>query len=488
MTDFQLEWFDVAAALLQGYLLSRFLGAFMKTRFEDCRYSSGYIVILWTVLKLCTNLWIRTDNQSLLILGKQSLIVGLLVLIIMWLYRADWELKLYLSLTFAAVSEISFFLSYMIILYGRRIFELWAWCLERGYITSVKLGMALVNGTAVLLQVLVYAGVLLLSWWVYRILIREYEEKEYRMSKRELLFILAPSAVGLLLCLLLRIIFVTIEGKNMILLYDRYPLLQIVVPSILILSLLSIIFSVRLFQDMILLNREKSRGIVMERQVQSMQEHMKEMERVYAGIRGMRHDMKNTLSVLMQLETEAGRDSGANRELQQYLEQLNQTMDRLDFRFRTGNPVADTLLNMKYHEALNRVPGLEIEAERLLFPKDLQIQAYDMAVILGNALDNAIEACERLRQKEPEAKVRIQISSFCRGKMLFIEMENSFDGRVIKRDGREFPETSKEDKEMHGIGLANMQDSAGKYQGAVDWEVHGRNFRLTVMMKNEVVK
>lgn len=488
MTDFQLEWFDVAAALLQGYLLSWFLGSFMRTRFENRRYSPYYIVVLWSALKLSTNLWIRTDNQSLLILGKQSLIVGILVLFIMWLYKADWELKLYLSLTFASVSEISFFLSYMIMLYGRKIFEFWVWCLEKGYITSMELGMTLVNGTAMLLQALVYAGVLLLSWWVCGALIREYREKEYRMSRRELLFILTPAAVGLLMCLLLRIIFVTMEGENMILLYDRYPLLQIVVPAILILSLLSIIFGVRLFQDMILLNREKSRGIVMERQVQSMQEHMKEMERIYAGIRGMRHDMKNTLSVIMQLEADAGGDPGGNRELQQYLEELNQTMDRLEFRFRTGNPVADTLLNMKYHEALNRVPGLEIRAEHLLFPEDLQIQGYDMAVILGNALDNAIEACERLRQREPEAEAKIRISSFCKGKMLFIEIENSFDGRVLQRAGGEFPETSKADREMHGIGLANIRDSAGKYQGAVDWEVHGRNFRLMVMMKNEVTR
>ena len=488
MTDFQLEWFDVAAALLQGYLLSWFLGAFMKTRFENRRCSSYYIVVLWTVLKLSANLWIRTDNQSLLILGKQSLIVGILVLIVMWLYRADWELKLYLSLTFAAVSEISFFLSYMILLYGRKIFDFWVWCLEKGYITSMKFGMTLVNGTAMLLQALVYTGVLLLSWWVCRILIREYREKEYRMSRRELLFILTPGAVGLLLCLLLRIIFITMEGENMILLYDRYPLLQIVVPAILILSMLSIIFGVRLFQDMILLNREKSRGIVMERQVQSMQEHMKEMERIHAGIRGMRHDMKNTLSVIMQLAGEEGGDPGENQELQQYLEQLNQTMDRLELRFRTGNPVADTLLNMKYHEALNRVPGLKIRAEDLLFPEDLQIQAYDMAVILGNALDNAIEACERLRQKEPEAETVIHISSYCRDRMLFIEMENSFDGRVVHRDGREFPETSKTDREMHGIGLANIRDSVQKYQGAVDWEVRGKYFRLIVMMKNEMMK
>ena len=76
------------------------------------------------------------------------------------------------------------------------------------------------------------------------------------------------------------------------------------------------------------------------------------MERVYSGIRGMKHDMKNTLSVIMQLA------AGKEEELQDYLEELNQTMDRLEFRFKTGSTVVDTLLNMKYHEITNTVPDL----------------------------------------------------------------------------------------------------------------------------------
>ena len=64
---------------------------------------------------------------------------------------------------------------------------------------------------------------------------------------------------------------------------------------------------------------------------------MGEMERVYSGIRGMRHDMKNTISVIMQLA--AGKEDG----LQVYLEELTRTMDRLEFRFKTGNTVVDVL-------------------------------------------------------------------------------------------------------------------------------------------------
>ena len=80
------------------------------------------------------------------------------------------------------------------------------------------------------------------------------------------------------------------------------------VPAVLLLSFLSILFGVKLFQDMIYWNREKSSRIILEKQVSSLQEHMGEMERVYSGIRGMRHDMKNTISVIMQLA--AGKEDG----------------------------------------------------------------------------------------------------------------------------------------------------------------------------------
>ena len=91
-------------------------------------------------------------------------------------------------------------------------------------------------------------------------------------------------------------------------LYDRYPSLMVIMPVILLLLLFSVMFGVKLFQDMICWNREKSSRIILEKQVSSLQEHMGEMERVYSGIRGMRHDMKNTISVIMQLA--AGKEEG----------------------------------------------------------------------------------------------------------------------------------------------------------------------------------
>lgn len=283
--------------------------------------------------------------------------------------------------------------------------------------------------------------------------------------------------------MLLRIIMVTVEDSVPKILYDRYPIMVVVIPAILLLSLLSILYGVKLFQDMIHWNREKSSRIVLEKQISSLQEHMDEMERIYSGIRGMKHDMKNTLAVIQRLS--GGDGAEGNGELQAYLSEMNRSLEKLEIRFKTGNTVVDTLLNMKYHEAVRDVPGLKMEADKLLFPQGLEIHSYDIGVILGNAMDNAIEACRKLKAKEPEAGAFIRLSSLQKGNLLILKVDNSFDGRLVRRRQGEFPITDKADKKSHGLGLANIKSTAEKYQGTMDFRVKDRVFILSVMMKNE---
>ena len=119
------------------------------------------------------------------------------------------------------------------------------------------------------------------------------------------------------------------------------------------------------------------------------------------------------------------------------------------------------------------------------FSENMHIQSYDIGVIIGNALDNAIEACRKLKAEQQEAETFIRISSFTRGKMFFIEVENSFNGKVRRKKQSEFPVTEKSDNRAHGMGLANIKHTAEKYHGGVDWTAEGKVFMLSVMMKNE---
>ena len=473
---------EIFSAMFQGYCLQYFYGSFLEGRLRDRRISGLAATELYGVLRLGVGIFLPKSYGNLGTFVKLAAIMCIISVITLIFYRAIGKIILFLVVTFMATNEISFFLSYMVFRLEDNLIKLWNWYIINGYMTPAKaynITVITVIGMNVLRCVVASA----LLYFTVKIIVKDYREKEYAIHRTELLFILTPGLAGLMVCTLLRVTVEMAESGTPELLYDRYPSLIIIVPVILLLLLFSIMSGVRLFQDMICWNREKSSRLILEKQVSSLQEHMGEMERVYSGIRGMKHDMKNTLSVIMQLMS--GKEEGREEELQAYLEELNRTMDRLEFQFKTGNTVVDTLLNMKYHEITHIVPNLQMDVEGLWFPEKLFIQSYDIGIILGNALDNAMEACRKLKVKEPDAEAFVRISSFQKRELFFLKVENSFDGRLVRKPQGEFPITDKADRENHGIGLANIKSTAEKYQGTMDYKVTGRVFILSVMMKNE---
>ncbi len=469
---------DVIVALGQGYCLQYFLGSFLEGREKDRRINGLLVMAGYGVLRLVLDEILPSDYESIRTVGKMALLFAAIVLLALLFYKGVHAITAFLGITFMAVSELTFFLSYMLLQAGGRLFDVWVWLFGKGYISADTIE-GLVQITAGVLQIFFYGVFIVLLYFVLRKITESFRDKDYQVQRTELYFLIVPGLVGLLICVLLRTIMITMENDVPKLLYDRYPILIIIVPVILVLCLLSILYAVKTFQDMIALNREKNSRIILEKQIGNMQEHIEETERIYSGIRSMKHDMKNTLAVIMEL---AGKEE---EELQTYLAELNQNFDRLEFQFKSGNTVVDTLLNMKYHEAVRTMPDIQIEAEHLLFPDNLLIQSYDIGIILGNALDNAIEACRKLEKNEPNAETFIRLSSFLKGKMIFIEIENSFDGKVIRKRQSEFPVTDKADREAHGIGFANIKNAAEKYHGAVEWSVNNKVFTLSVMLKNE---
>ena len=108
---------------------------------------------------------------------------------------------------------------------------------------------------------------------------------------------------------------------------------------------------------------------------------------------------------------------------------------------------------------------------------------YAAEKVKGIRLDNAIEACIRMREKQPEAEAYIVIRSFTAKNMYFIEIENSFDGAALIHKDSVLPISTKQDKEVHGIGLKNIRNCAVKYGGDMDCIVKDNRFILSVMVK-----
>ena len=479
-----MELLYMAVVLFQGYCLQYFFGSFLESRWKS-RWNGLCMAVLYAAGLYGLSRVFHQDSVMRYddyweTVWKMALSLCILFVLAMCFYKALRPVSVFLVITFQAVADISRYVTVILLSkMGDSVVDIWNWCVERGIITSDRALMLTLNGSILAVQILQYLVIALLFYVSLRKIVRDFKEKDYEIRRTELLFLLTPSAAGLFICLLLRIIMVTLEDKVPKMLYDRYPILTIVLPAILLLSLLSILYGVKLFQDMVYRNKAKSERVILKNQVKNMQEHMEEMERIYSEIRGMKHDMKNTLAVIGQLSMEE------KDELQEYLADLNQTFDRLDMRFRTGNTVADTLLNMKYHEAVRLVPDLEMDTDRLVFPQDMKIHSYDIGIILGNAVDNAVRACRKLKEKEPEAEAFIRFVSMQKGNLLVLKVENSFDGKLVRKPREEFPVTDKPDKENHGMGLVNIKNTVEKYHGTMDYMVKGRVFILSMMMKNE---
>ena len=470
-----------ALTVFQGYCLQYFLGNFLESRLKS-RWNGPGVIALYVLLRMAV-MWVSPPGYEdyKVAVGTLALSLCILSFLALCFYKAFLPVTVFLVVSFQAVLDISIYAAVILLkAVDGWVLDVINWCSGKGMLASEKaFGMAIKAGIAGT-QLLQYAAIALLLYFSLKKIVWDFHEKGYGINRTELLFILTPAAGGLMICMLLRIIMITVEDNVPKMLYDRYPVLIVVLPAILLLSLLSILYSVKLFQDMICWNREKSGRIVLKKQISSLQEHMEEMERIYSGIRGMKHDMKNTLSVIQRLSAGEGND-----ELEEYLSELNRGLEKLEVRFKTGNTVVDTLLNMKYHEAVRDVPDLKMDADKLMLPQGLEIHSYDIGVILGNAVDNAMEACRKLKAKEPEADAFIRLCSLQKGNLLILKVENSFDGRLVRRRQEEFPITDKADKSSHGIGLANIKSTAEKYQGTVDFKVNGRVFILSVLMKNE---
>lgn len=433
----------------------------------------------WTGWKWLVSMFTETDYDTVRLLLRTIVVYGALFLFLWVFYEGRRGALLFSFVTFVAVSEISRFMAHAAMSLGNHLYDLLDPMVLEGLITDLEVYLRLIRIYACLMQVIMNLVFMIVLRGTLRRLSAGFEGGRQGFEREELKFLLLPGCTAIMFCVLLRIILVTMEDQIPQTLYEKYPLLTVVVPLLLILCLCLVLYSARLFCRLKYLHEEKNRSLILEKQLEGMEEHLRETERIYAGVRAMKHDMRNQLAVV----TELAGQSGAKEELQTYLAQLNQTLDELDFPCRTGSAALDTLVAIKYHEMREKVPGISFQAEDLLIPEGLKVSPMDLSLILGNGLDNAIEACERLAATEgPWIRVRTMM----RASFFLLEIANSFDGRLNYSSGQEFPETSKKDTGLHGIGLTSIRETARKYCGGVDWQGEDKVFTLTVMLKANV--
>lgn len=320
----------------------------------------------------------------------------------------------------------------------------------------------------------------LLCYKVLRILHKNLSFAGRKRNNIQEVFLLVPSVMGFCLCVLLRSILYAYNGSQIRFVMDEYPETKLLIPAVSGLCLVSIILSSVILRKLMESSEREMLVEVYQNRISDMEEHMKDMEHLYDGIRGMRHDMKNHLADLEILLGQEKNISGEyEKEVRRYLDGLCEAMEELDMKCSTGNPVTDVVISRKMRSAGQKGVGFE---NAFIFPEKLGISAFDISILLNNSLDNALEAAEK------EENPWIYLGSYIKGNMFFIEIRNSFTGNLHLAEGEERILTSKTDGGIHGLGMKNMRSCAEKYFGTLRWESSGEDFLLEIMLQGKEIE
>ena len=194
--------------------------------------------------------------------------------------------------------------------------------------------------------------------------------------------------------------------------------------------------------------------------------HCDEVDHIYRQMRGWRHDYHNHIQAMLAMTDNP-------EELRKYLWMLNDDLTTVDTVLKTGNVMVDAILNSKL--SLIKSKNIAVNAKATV-PAELKISEIDLCAIIGNLLDNAMEAC--LRQSESEDRfIRVYIGTL--KQQLYICVTNSVGGQV-KRAGKTYLSTKHTD--AHGFGLMRIDRLAEKYSGYVNRQNEEGAFATEVML------
>ena len=199
----------------------------------------------------------------------------------------------------------------------------------------------------------------------------------------------------------------------------------------------------KLFTEKVNAAAAKQKSIYYQKEAQLLEQNMGEIKK-------LRHDMKNHLIVISELSKKHG-----DTDITDYISALSEKMVRAEEYSQTGILSLDSIINYKLTQA--KQSGIKVSCE-ITVPNDLKIASDDFVTIIGNLLDNAIEATEKIQD---DKYIFLNIR-YTKGTLL-INVKNSFDG-ILNIKNNQF-ETTKKDTMLHGIGMQSIENAIRNYNG-----------------------
>ncbi|MBD5558986.1 MAG: GHKL domain-containing protein [Clostridia bacterium] len=462
-----LQWY---AAVFCGSCFAWYAASLLRLRFR----SGGWVVAAaYAGCRLLVSLFREEDAASAASAVRLMLMLAAGLALCFLCCRQRGLLLVYVCVSWEAIFELAFFISYTVIFAGDPIYAVLTDQITANPSRDPQQYLNRILETAYAFQILMSVVLSALCILSCRSIVGSFPRERARLTPPEFRLLILPAVGGFLMSILLRMLMIVVTDNVPVLLYDRYAPLRFVVPGIALVMGAAIIYSVQTFRQMVDLEAEQRARTVVEGQLSSLRFLMQDSERTNERVARLRHDLRNTLTVIQALSE----DIPEGEALSAYLADLNGEMQAFDRPFHTGDPVADTLLAIKHDELRRLDPDAAFDAADFVLPNGTSISGYDLGVILGNALDNALRAVAE--QKTQPRFVRLR--AFRHEDLLCLIIENSTDAKAA--DGGSLPASTKEE-EGHGIGMSSIRAIAARYDGTMDWKLDGGVFRLSVMMQD----
>ncbi len=273
----------------------------------------------------------------------------------------------------------------------------------------------------------------------------------------------------------------TLEIKPMhLLMIFCIPIGSIVIISTAFLAHFSSIFTITIVSVLLFINimnfylydviikfyHDKYEKNLLKQQNSAYKNQLKIIKESQESIKMLRHDMKNHILSMQEMIK-----NDMKNELSNYLHNIYNYVDIKKEYVYSGNTEIDSLLNYKIDEAKKLNSKIEIDVN---MPSKIKIESFDLVIILGNLLDNALDALKNASEKYLHVKIELEKS------ILYITVENTYDG-VVNIDNNVLL-TRKKDTNNHGIGLRNVENTIKKYNGLLDINYCSNIFSVNILL------
>lgn len=189
-------------------------------------------------------------------------------------------------------------------------------------------------------------------------------------------------------------------------------------------------------------------------------------QKSYYNIKALRHDMKHHLLELRYLATQ----EEASRVVA-YLNEMENSIINTKEYASSGNTEIDSTLNYLLREAEEILKKTDIH---ISLPENMNLHTYHLNIILGNLLENAIDAAKISKEKYLAVDMRVKQG------LLYIKITNSYEGIILEKNHQLI--TSKENKKEHGIGTKNVKQIVDSLNGAINYKWDANRFYVNVML------